>query len=132
MVTSAIVEDNVAVPVIEQAKIQAQILVPLVKALQTELGKERAQSIVRRAIGDIYRRLGEEWWKKRKSTDVGTNMASAFISFAKGSALDYKVREHSRDAYQTDGFASDVKITRTQTIMQGASHCDFRYQRRNG
>ncbi len=164
MVTSAIVEDNVAVPVIEQAKIQAQILVPLVKALQTELGKERAQSIVRRAIGDIYRRLGEEWWKKRKSTDVGTNMASAFISFAKGSALDYKVREHSKDAYQidvsrcqyaefykelgepelgfllvcsadfpfADGFASDVKLTRTQTIMQGASHCDFRYQRRNG
>jgi len=28
------------IPVIEQAKIQAQVLIPLVKALQTELGEE--------------------------------------------------------------------------------------------
>jgi hypothetical protein len=26
-----------------------------------------------------------------------------------------------------DGYGADVKLTRTQTIMQGASHCDFRY-----
>ena|SRR5262245_49387550 len=32
------------IPVIEQAKIQAQVLVPLVKALQAELGKERANA----------------------------------------------------------------------------------------
>jgi hypothetical protein len=28
-----------------------------------------------------------------------------------------------------DGFGGDVKLTRTQTIMQGAPHCDFRYRR---
>jgi L-2-amino-thiazoline-4-carboxylic acid hydrolase len=28
-----------------------------------------------------------------------------------------------------EGFAPDIKLTRTQTIMQGASHCDFRYKR---
>ena len=33
------------IPVIEQAKIQAQVLVPLVKALQAELGKERANAL---------------------------------------------------------------------------------------
>jgi len=27
----------------------------------------------------------------------------------------------------TEGFGADVQLTRTQTIMQGASHCDFRY-----
>jgi hypothetical protein len=26
-----------------------------------------------------------------------------------------------------EGFGADVQLTRTQTIMQGASHCDFRY-----
>jgi hypothetical protein len=26
-----------------------------------------------------------------------------------------------------EGFGADVQVTRTQTIMQGASHCDFRY-----
>ena len=28
-----------------------------------------------------------------------------------------------------DGFDPDIKLTRTQTIMQGAPHCDFRYRR---
>ena len=28
-----------------------------------------------------------------------------------------------------EGFGADVKLTRKQTIMQGASHCDFRYKR---
>ena len=41
------------IPVIERAKIQAQVLVPLVKALQAELGEERANLLVRRALGDV-------------------------------------------------------------------------------
>ena len=42
------------VPLIEQVKIQAQILVPLVKALRVELGEERANHLVRRTLGGIY------------------------------------------------------------------------------
>ena len=149
------------IPVIEQAKIQAQVLVPLVKALQAELGKERANALVRKALGDVYRRLGEQWWGAKESTHVGENMALAFASFAKGYAVDYSVRAQSQDTYEIDvtgcryaqfyrelgepelgfllvcsadfpfaeGFGSDIKLTRTQTIMQGASHCDFRYRR---
>ncbi|MBT3942697.1 MAG: L-2-amino-thiazoline-4-carboxylic acid hydrolase [Chloroflexi bacterium] len=30
------------------------------------------------------------------------------------------------------GFNKDMKLTRTQTIMQGASHCDFRYEVQGG
>ncbi|MBC8453335.1 MAG: L-2-amino-thiazoline-4-carboxylic acid hydrolase, partial [Chloroflexi bacterium] len=33
----------------------------------------------------------------------------------------------TRDFEFCSGFNSDVKLERTQTIMQGASHCDFRY-----
>ena len=29
----------------------------------------------------------------------------------------------------SEGFDPDIKLTRTQTIMQGAGHCDFRYRR---
>jgi hypothetical protein len=151
----------VTIPVIEQAKIQAQVLVPLIKTLQAELGNERADVLVRKAIGDLYRRLGEEWWRATNSTNVGDNMASAFASFSEGNALDYSVHAQSQDAYEfdvtrcqyaqfykelgepelgfllvcsldfpfADGFDPDVKITRTQTIMQGATHCDFRYER---
>ena len=149
------------IPVIEQAKIQAQILVPLIKALQAELGEERANALVRRAIGDLYRRYGEEFWRSKREKNLGKIMASAFATFAGGDALDYRVREQSHDAFDIDvtgcryaqfykelgepdlgfllvcsadfpmaeGFGPDIKLTRTQTIMQGASHCDFRYRR---
>ena len=149
------------IPVIEQIKIQAQVLVPLVKALQAELGEERANALVRKALGDVYRRLGEQWWQAKDSTHVGENMALAFASFAKGDAVEYSVRARSQDIYEIDvtgcryaqfykdlgepelefllvcssdfllaeGFGSDIKLTRTQTVMQGASHCDFRYRR---
>jgi len=33
-----------------------------------------------------------------------------------------------RDAALIEGFNPDVTLTRTQTIMQGASSCDFRYR----
>jgi hypothetical protein len=36
----------------------------------------------------------------------------------------------NRDASLIEGFNPDVQFTRTQTIMQGASCCDFRYERR--
>jgi hypothetical protein len=151
----------VSVPVIQQAKIQAQVLVPLVKALQAELGEERANALVRKALGDIYRRHGEEFWRKKNEKNLGKIMASAFATYARDDALDYSVIEQSQDAFafnvtgcryaefykelgepelgfllvcsadfQTaEGFDPDIKLTRTQTIMQGASHCDFRYRR---
>jgi hypothetical protein len=149
------------IPVIEQAKIQAQVLVPLIKALQAELGEDRANALVRKALGDVFRGLGEQWWRAKDSGHVGDNMAAAFASFAQGEAIDYSIRTRSQDAYEIDvtgcryaqfykelgepelgfllvcsldfpfaeGFGADIKLTRTQTIMQGASHCDFRYRR---
>jgi L-2-amino-thiazoline-4-carboxylic acid hydrolase-like protein len=147
------------VPLIEQVKIQAQVLVPLVKALQAELGEERANAIVRKALGDLYRKFGEEWWRTQGARNLGEKMASTFDMFAAGNALDYEVVKQAPDAFEVnvtgcryakfynemgapelgfllicssdfpmvEGFGTDVQLTRTQTIMQGASHCDFRY-----
>ena len=88
-------------------------------------------------------------------------MASGFATFARDHALEYRVIEQSKDAFEFDvtacryaefyrelgepelgfllvcsldfamaeGFGADVELTRTQTIMQGASCCDFRYRR---
>jgi L-2-amino-thiazoline-4-carboxylic acid hydrolase len=152
---------RVSIPVIQQAKIQAQVLIPLVKALQAELGEERANGLVRRVLGDLYRRYGEEFWRTKNEENLGKAVASAFATYAREDALDYRVIEQSQDAYEFDvtgcryaefykelgepelgfllvcssdfataeGFGPDIKLTRTQTIMQGASHCDFRYKR---
>ena len=147
------------IPLIEQVKIQAQVLVPLVKTLQAELGEERANAIVRKALGNLYRRYGEKWWRTQGARDLGEKMASAFDMFAAGDALDYEVVKQAADTFEinvtqcryakfyheigapelgflltcgadfpmAEGFGADVQLTRTQTIMQGASHCDFRY-----
>jgi len=154
-----------SVSVIERAKIQAQVLVPLVKAMQAELGEARANALVRGALRDLFRGFGEAFWraknKAENEADVGTAVASAFRQYARDDALQYDVIEQSRDAYAFDvkrcryaefykelgepelgfllvcsadfdtaaGFGDDIELTRTRTIMQGASHCDFRYRR---
>ncbi|GLR86841.1 L-2-amino-thiazoline-4-carboxylic acid hydrolase [Bradyrhizobium iriomotense] len=150
-----------SVSVIEQAKIQAQVLIPLVKALQAELGEARANALVRKTLGDLYRRYGEQFWRAKNEPDLGKAVSSAFGTYARDDALELEVIEQSHDAFAFDvrrcayaefykalgapelgfllvctadfataeGFGPDISLTRTQTIMQGASHCDFRYRR---
>ena len=150
-----------SVSVLQQAKIQAQVLVPLVKALQAELGEARANALVRTALRDLYRRYGEEFWRAKNEENLGEAMKSAFTTFARDDALLTEVKEQSKDAFVFDvkqcryaefyrelgepelgfllvcsadhfmaeGFGPEIKLARTQTIMQGASHCDFRYTR---
>jgi len=36
----------------------------------------------------------------------------------------------NRDSSLIEGYNPDVELTRTQTIMEGKSHCDFRYKRK--
>jgi L-2-amino-thiazoline-4-carboxylic acid hydrolase-like protein len=150
------------IPLIEQAKIQAQVLVPLVKQLQAELGEERANALVRKALGEHYRKLGEKQWREQNAANVGDNMAAAFERFAAGGGLDYQVVKQAQDAFEVNvtgcryaqfynaigapelGFllvcsadgpmaeGAGVELKRTQTIMQGASHCDFRYKLTSG
>src|SRR5258705_2601434 len=88
------------IPLIEQVKIQAQVLVPLVKALQAELGEERANAIVRKALGDLYRRYGENWWRTRGERNLGEKVASAFEMFAAGDALEYEVVRKTPDTLE--------------------------------
>jgi len=148
------------VPLIEQVKIQAQVLVPLVRTLQAELGEERANALVRQSLGALYRQFGETWWRAQGASKFNEKLGTAFEKFAAGDALDYEVVKQTADTFElnvtgcryakfyheigapelgflltcsadflfVEGFGSDVQLTRTQTIMQGADHCDFRYK----
>jgi len=150
------------IPLIEEAKLQARVLVPLVKALQAELGEARANAIVRKALGGYFRELGGKFWRAQGGDNVGDNMANAFRAFGEANGLDYQVLKQSPDAFEVnvtgcryaefyknlgapelgflfvcsadadlaEGYGAGVELKRTQTIMQGASHCDFRYARR--
>ena len=149
------------IPLIEQVKIQARVLVPLVKTLQAELGEERANEIVRKALGGLYRKYGENWWRSQGARNFEEKMDSTFEKlYGAADALKYEVVKKTPDAFEVnvtecqyakfynkigapelgflltcsadfahaEGFGAGVQLTRTQTIMQGASHCDFRYR----
>jgi predicted ArsR family transcriptional regulator len=150
------------VPLIEQVKIQAQVLVPLVRTLQAELGEERANALVRKSLGALYRQFGEAWCRQQGTRRFDEKLGIAFEKFTAGDALDYEVLKQTTDTFELnvtgcryakfyqelgapelgflltcsadfqffEGFGSDVQLTRTQTIMQGADHCDFRYKLR--
>src|SRR5260370_2123903 len=94
IVTNKIERVPMSIPVIQQAKIQAQVLVPLVKALQAELGEERANGLVRKALGDIYRRFGEEFWRAKNEHNLGKVVAAALTTSARDDALDHRVIGH--------------------------------------
>ena len=147
------------IPLLEQIKIQAHVLVPLVKTLQAELGEERANDLVRKALADLYRSYGEKWWRSQGARGFEEKMASTFEMFAAGDALQYDVVKRTPEAFElnvtqcryaefykkigapelgflltcsadfshAEGFGPGVRLIRTQTIMQGANHCDFRY-----
>jgi len=148
------------IPLIEQVKIQAQVLVPLVRTLQAELGEERANALVRKSLGALYRQFGEAWWRAQDASKFNEKLGASFEKFAAGDALDYEVVNQTTDTFDlnvtgcryakfyqelgapelgflltcsadfsfAEGFGSGVQLTRTQTIMQGADHCDFRYK----
>src|ERR1700761_3156457 len=102
MTTQANREAGVSASVIERARIQAQVLVPLVKALQAELGAARANALVRKTLGEFYRSHSEEFARTRNETDLGKFVASAFKTYARDDALEYDVIEQTPDAYAID------------------------------
>lgn len=52
------------IPLFDEVKLQAQALVPVLRALRTELGREKADAIVRPPLRDrvrtVYRSIGEQ------------------------------------------------------------------------
>jgi hypothetical protein len=141
-------------PVLEATKIQARAVIPIVKALEAELGKERAHAIVGRAIADNY-----VTWRDRRGFEPDTHPGT---DDGMGFPVEKTVVENNDDAYghnitgcafadyfrsigepeigalMTCGvdFAAEAhmrpgwEFTRTQTRMQGAAHCDFRWHRK--
>ena len=147
------------IPLIEQVKVQAQVLVPLIKTLRAELGEERANTLVRKALGNHFRNLGREAWHRYGARSAEDKIEKTWKGFAAADALKYEVLKKTPHAYELNvtecqyakffrelgepelGFLlvcsqdfnffegyEGVALKFTQTIMQGQSHCDFRYR----
>lgn len=142
---------------LERRKIEAGVLIPMVQAFQSAIGKDRANEIAREVILELARKDGETW-AERFGTDLEA-MRNVTDLWAAGGSLEIKSVGQSnghldfnvtrckyaefykdlglpdlgylfhcnRDFGMVQGFSSNISLRRTQTIMQGADHCDFRF-----
>ena len=145
---------------LERRKIEAGVLIPIVRAFQHAIGKERANEIAREVIMELARKDGERW-AQQFGTDL-VAMAQVVSVWADGGSLDIEPVDRSaerldfnvvrcqyaefykelglpelgylfhcnRDFGMVQGFSLSLALQRTQTIMQGANHCDFRFVRK--
>lgn len=145
-------------PILEQRRIEANILKPLYEEMARELGAEKAQEILGNAVrrhsiaqAQAYAE-GKETslaafhallpqWKadgaletemlKETETEVHYNVTwCRYAEMYREMGLGHigHLLSCNRDGTFCTGFDPRIKLERTQTIMGGASHCDFRYR----
>lgn len=146
---------SIKVPVLERFRISAEAIVPLVKAFRRELGEARANLIAHTAASDSMRKLALEFANVPQPSRASMDDR---LRASYGDALDWKMLRDDQQTIEFNvtgckfaqlwqalgepelGFlmvcsmdytAAEVRgneLTRTQTIMQGATHCDFLYR----
>ncbi|MFT5390070.1 MAG: hypothetical protein ACI8PT_000253 [Gammaproteobacteria bacterium] len=146
-------------PIIELRRIEANIVKPIFEELVTELGNERAEAILDRAIRNDaiaqaqslasenpprsladFAKLLERW--------TASDALVLDVQAQSEEQLDFNVtrcqysemyREMglesighllscNRDGAFCEGYDERLTLERTQTLMGGATHCDFRYR----
>jgi predicted hydrocarbon binding protein len=142
--------------VLDATKIQARAVIPIVKALEAEIGRERAHEIVGRAIGQSYigvrEQRGFELDSHPRTDDDGGLEFPVERQIVEDSEqrfgfnvtdcafADYfrRIGEPEIGALMTCGvdFPAEARMRpgwtfeRTQTRMQGAGYCDFRWRKK--
>ena len=143
---------------LERRKIEAGVLIPMVRAFQDAVGKERANEIAADVIRELARKDGEAWAKRfgeglralEEVSEVWSQGGSLEIEWLEklDEKLDFNVTRcryaefykelglaelgylfHcNRDFAMVEGFDSGIVLERSQTIMEGADYCDFRFR----
>ena len=144
-------------PILEQRRIEATVIKPIYEEMVAELGTERAQQILgaairKAAIAQGATLAGEsegglrgfislfERWKAGDALEVEvlhesderfdfniTRCRYAEMYRQMGLGEIGHLLSCGRDGAFCDGYDPKIRLERTQTIMGGASHCDFRY-----
>ncbi len=144
-------------PILEQRRIEATVIKPIYEEMVAELGTERAQQILgaairKAAIAQGAALAGEsegglrgfislfERWKAGDALEVEvlhesdqrfdfniTRCRYSEMYRQMGLGEIGHLLSCGRDGAFCDGYDPKIRLERTQTIMGGASHCDFRY-----
>ena len=143
------IEARILLPVIEKLanEFGRDRVIPMVRDIIVGIAREQGREIAQRMGGDSLTRLAkalEDWQKgdayrmdvleqsdERFSFNV-TRCRYAEMYRALGIPELGALLSCNRDFALVEGFNPDVKLTRTQTIMEGATHCDFRFVKSTG
>lgn len=145
---------------LERRRLEAGVLVPVIRAMQAEFGEERVNEVVGSTIRELARQQGEAT-RAAGAIDSMEKLAARFQNgvLREGSLIVDVVENDevrfgfnvtrckfmemyeemgardlgfllscNRDFAMFEGMAPEMEFSRTQTRMQGASHCDFRYK----
>ena len=143
---------------LERRKIEAGVLIPVIQAFERAIGKQRATEIVAEVIRELAREDGRRWagqfgddlpamakvsqvwaagggldieWldKSREKLDFNVTRCRYAEFFKDLGLAELGYLFHcNRDFAMVDGFSRHITLKRTQTIMEGAAHCDFRFR----
>lgn len=148
-------------PLLERRRIEAGVLVPIIRAMQAEFGEERVNEVVARTIRCLARAQGEADRERLHVESLGDVAARLRQGPLGEGSLVAEVLEESpdrfafnvtrcrfkemyaelgaadmgfllscnRDFAYFEGLAPGLGFARTQTLMEGAGLCDFRYTR---
>ena len=148
-------------PLLDRLKIVSEFIVPLLAEVEAELGTDRAHALFRRGAARHFRRLAREAVRDSDGDPFqALALFSAPVRHGLDLQAEVRVRDDGFDMDVTDcayarffrelgrpelGFLlacqadfdldaelPDLRLERSQTIMQGADSCDFRYRRTSG
>jgi L-2-amino-thiazoline-4-carboxylic acid hydrolase len=147
---------TIPLPLLQQREIEANVLAPVFRSFAAEVGEERAREILAGVVRDLAWQAGcaaassgndlghlkatIQKWIEGGALELSVlhDDSEAFefnvtrCQFAEmfqrlGLADLGPIFSCGRDAAMIDGFNPEIAFTRTQTILEGATHCDFRY-----
>lgn len=148
-------------PLLERRRIEAMVLIPVIRAMQARFGVDEVNEVVADAIKNLARSQGAAQ-REAHAIETVVELSQRFRSggpVSEGSLTIEVVEDDTerfgfdvtrcqfvemydeleagelgfllscnRDFASFEGMAPGLEFNRTQTRMQGASHCDFRYR----
>ena len=147
-------------PILEQRRIEANIIKPIFEELKAELGEARAKQLLSAAITKDALAQGQAYAQQQDNQTSLTEFHNLLPQWTANGALEIEPLESTettldynvtrcryaemykemgladighilscgRDGTFCKGYDTRIKLKRSQTIMQGASHCDFRHR----
>jgi L-2-amino-thiazoline-4-carboxylic acid hydrolase len=144
-------------PLLQQREIEAGVIAPLFRAFAAEVGEARAREIVGSVIRELAKQAGctaathgNDLAQFKQAVAKWTEGGALELTVLRDDdeAFEFNVTRCrfaemyarlgladlggllscARDAAMIDGFNPEIAFERTQTIMEGAPHCDFRYR----